>query len=89
MAADIRQFEMCLSVRPEQLLSASFACLWHGFGGQEVREFLLSGQRPAISGHDMKPGKPPAGQDDLLRGGLAGMIDMRHGLVKLAVLIDR
>ena len=37
----------------------------------------------------MKPGKPPAGQDDLLRGGLVGMIDMRHGLVKLAVLIDR
>jgi len=36
----------------------------------------------------MKPRKPPAEQDDLLRARLVEMIDMRHELVKLAALID-
>ena len=36
----------------------------------------------------MKPRKPPLEQDDLLRARLVEMIDMRHELVKLAVLID-
>ena len=36
----------------------------------------------------MKPRKPPPDQDDLLRARLVEMIDMRHELVKLAVLID-
>ena len=36
----------------------------------------------------MKPRKPPADQDDLLRVRLVEMIDMRHELVKLAALID-
>jgi len=36
----------------------------------------------------MKPRKPPIEQDDLLRARLVEMIDMRHELVKLAVLID-
>jgi IS5 family transposase len=36
----------------------------------------------------MKPRKPPAEQDDLLRARLVEMIDMRHELVKLADLID-
>ncbi len=36
----------------------------------------------------MKPRKPPPEQDDLLRARLVEMIDMRHELVKLAVLID-
>lgn len=36
----------------------------------------------------MKPRKPPAEQDDLLRSRLVEMIDMRHELVKLAALID-
>ncbi len=36
----------------------------------------------------MKPIKPPPEQDDLLRARLIEMIDLRHELVKLAVLID-
>lgn len=36
----------------------------------------------------MKPRKPPADQDDLLRARLVELIDMRHELVKLATLID-
>jgi IS5 family transposase len=36
----------------------------------------------------MKPRKPLAEQDDLLRARLVEMIDMRHELVKLAALID-
>jgi IS5 family transposase len=36
----------------------------------------------------MKPRKPPPDQDDLLRARLVEMIDMRHELVKLGVLID-
>ena len=36
----------------------------------------------------MKPRKPPAEQDDLLRARLVEMIDMRHELVKLGTLID-
>ena len=36
----------------------------------------------------MKPRKPPSEQDDLLRGRLVEMIDMRHELVKLSALID-
>ncbi len=36
----------------------------------------------------MKPRKPPADQDDLLRARLVEMIDMRHELVNLAALID-
>ena len=36
----------------------------------------------------MKPRKPPPDQDDLLRARLVEMIDMRHELVKLEVLID-
>ena len=36
----------------------------------------------------MKPRKPPPEQDDLLRARLVEMIDLRHGLVKLADMID-
>jgi transposase, IS5 family len=36
----------------------------------------------------MKPRKPHPEQDDLLRGRLVEMIDMRHELVELADLID-
>ena len=36
----------------------------------------------------MKPRKPPAEQDDLLRARLVEMIDMRHELVKLADLME-
>ena len=46
------------------------------------------GRNPAISSHDMKPRKPSAEQDGLLRARLVEMIDMRHELVKLAALID-
>ena len=47
-----------------------------------------SGRNLAISSHDIKPRKPPSEQDDLLRGRLVEMIDMRHELVKLSALID-
>ena len=45
-------------------------------------------QEPCNFESHMKPRKPPIEQDDLLRARLIEMIDMRHELVKLAVLID-